>query len=398
MNKPSFRLQVSILTVIRTLINTMYRMIYPFLGVFRDGLGVSLPALSLVLTVRSLLGACGPFLATIGDSRGRKTGMVVGMSLMVAGAAVVAIWPTYPAFFIALLLMVLGKYAHDPSLLAYLGDRVPYQRRGFIIAISEMGWSLAFIVGVPLVGLLIAKSGWPAPFRWFTLLGSVALGVIIWMIPKDAVVQRNGFPLWSNFKNVLTYTPAIVGMLIGVFVSSANEVVNTVFGVWMEDAFGLKIAALGMASAVIGISEFSGELFVIGFTDRLGKAKAVSLGLVLNSISALLLPVLARNTWGALLGLFLLYITFEFTLVSVIPMMTEIMPTYRATMTAFSAASHSLGRAIGAPIATLLYSSQTWFVNLPLPAITGNVLAAILLNLLSLFSVQYLVRKLKFKG
>ncbi len=397
MYKPTFRLQVPILTIIRTLINTMYRMVYPFLGVFRDGLGVSLPALSLVLTIRSLLGACGPFLASIGDSRGRKAGMMVGLSLMILGTALVAIWPTYPAFFLAMLLTVLGKYSHDPSLLAYLGDRVPYQRRGLIVAISEMGWSLSFIVGVPLVGFLIARSGWPAPFRWFTILGVIALGVVNWMIPNDPPVIKNGISLLGNLKNVLTYAPALAGMMIGVFTSAANEVVNTVFGVWMEDAFGLKIAALGLASAVIGISELSGELCVVGFTDRMGKARAVSLGLGLNTISAVLLPFLAQNTWGALLGLFLLYITFEFTLVSVIPMMTEIMPESRATMTAFGAASHSLGRAIGAPIAALLYN-LAWFSGLSLPGITGNVLAAIIFNFLSFLALQFLVSKLDIRG
>jgi predicted MFS family arabinose efflux permease len=186
-------------------------------------------------------------------------------------------------------------------------------------------------------------------------------------------------------------------MLIGVFVSASNEVVNTVFGVWMEDAFGLKIAALGLASAVIGISELSGELCVLSFTDRLGKARAISLGLACNCLSSILLPFLARNTWGALLGLFLFYISFEFTLVSVIPMMTEIMPTSRATMTAFSAASHSLGRAIGAPIATLLYS-LAWFKGFSLPGITGNVLAAVVLNLMAFFALQFLLRKIDIKG
>lgn len=397
MNKPSFNVQVPILTITRTLVNTMYRMVYPFLGVFRDGLGVSLPALSLALTLRSLLGALGPFLASIGDSRGRKTGMLVGWSLMVLGAALVALWPTYPAFITALLLTVLGKYSHDPSLLAYLGDHTPYRRRGLIVAISEMGWSLSFIIGVPLVGLLIARSGWPAPFRWFAVLGIAAMGIVAWMIPEDQVVRRNGFPLWDNLKSVLTYTPAIAGMLIGVFISASNEVVNTIFGVWMEDAFGLKIAALGMASAVIGISELSGELCVVSFTDRLGKARAIGLGLVLNSLSAILLPLVAKNTWGALIGLFLFYITFEFTLVSVIPMMTEIMPNNRATMTAFSAASHSLGRAIGAPIATLLYN-LTLFKGLSMAGISGNILAAIVFNVFAYFALQFLMRKSDLRG
>ena len=65
----------------------------------------------------------------------------------------------------------------------------------------------------------------------------------------------------------LTFTPALLGLTMGLFTSASNEVVNLVFGVWLEDSFGLRIAALGAASAVIGLSELGGETLSVGFTD-----------------------------------------------------------------------------------------------------------------------------------
>jgi hypothetical protein len=56
--------------------------------------------------------------------------------------------------------------------------------------------------------------------------------------------------------------------------------VNVIFGVWLEDSFGLKIIALAGASAVIGISELSGEGLVALTTDRLGKPLALAIGLI----------------------------------------------------------------------------------------------------------------------
>ena len=51
-----------------------------------------------------------------------------------------------------------------------------------------------------------------------------------------------------------------------------------IFGVWLEDSFDLQIAALGAASAVIGLSELGGEGLVAAFVDRLGKPRAIGLG------------------------------------------------------------------------------------------------------------------------
>jgi predicted MFS family arabinose efflux permease len=58
------------------------------------------------------------------------------------------------------------------------------------------------------------------------------------------------------------------------------------FGVWLEDSFGLQIAALAGASAVIGLSELSGEGLVALLTDRIGKPRALVLGLSANAVTA----------------------------------------------------------------------------------------------------------------
>jgi predicted MFS family arabinose efflux permease len=371
----------------------MHRMVYPFLAVFARGLGVDLAAVSLAVTARSFLGAFGPFLAAVADSRGRKLGMLLGLGLFIAGTGLVVFWPTYPVFVLALVLSMLGKYVFDPSMQAYLGDRVPYQRRGRILAITEFGWSLSFILGVPVVGFMISRGGWMAPFPLFALLGVASFLICLWMLPRDPDPDPDRATFWANLRKVLTFAPALLGLTVNITMSSANEVVNLIFGVWMEDTFGLKIAALGIASAVIGFSELGGETLSAGFTDRLGKTTAVALGLSLNSLAALLLPIVGKTVPGAFVGLFFFYITFEFSIVSAIPLMTEILPEARATLMAANVASHSLGRALGALLAASLYTlgkTVPW-----MQGILPNVFAALLLNLLALLTLYFLRRRIR---
>ncbi|MES0360150.1 MAG: MFS transporter [Anaerolineales bacterium] len=386
--KNRLRFQVLAFTATRVVLNTMYRMVYPFLAAFGRGMGVDLATLSLALAMRSLAGVFSPFLASIGDSRGRKIGMLSGLAMFIFGVGLVVIWPTFPAFLLALVLSMLGKYVFDPSMQAYLGDRVIYQRRGRVLAVTELGWSLSFIIGVPLMGLLISRYGWTAPFPVLTLLGLIAFGVLAWMVPRDKIQPGTQSGLWWNFRKILSYPPVQAGLAMAMMFACANEMINLVFGIWLENSFGLMIAALGAASAVIGLSELGGESLAAAITDRLGKPLAVSLGLGLNCLAALALPIFGSSTTGAIVGLFFFYITFEYALVSSVPMMTEVMPSARATVMAVVIASVSLGRAIGALMATPLYLFGKSLTTIP--DILPNVLAAVVFNILAIIALRYL--------
>ncbi len=388
--------RIAAFTLIRIALNTLHRMVYPFLAVFGRGLGVDLPALSLALTLRSALGFFGPFLASAADSRGRKAGMLLGLALFTLGTSLVVLRPTFPFFVLALLLGVMGKYIFDPSMQAYLGDHVQYERRARAVAVTELGWSLSFIAGVPLAGFLIARQGWMSPFPLLALLGLLSTGLLAWLLPAEPKNAAASGGLRRNLGAVLASRTALAGMAIGVLISAANESVNLIFGVWMEDAFGLKIAALGVISAVIGLSELGGETLAASFTDFLGKPRAVGIGIVLNTLAGLALPLLGRSESGAAAGLFLFYLTFEFTLVSSIPLMTELLPAARATLMAANVAGLSLGRSAGALLAPALYAlGSQGAAPGGLSGILFCSLAAAVLNLGALGALRWLQKAMR---
>jgi predicted MFS family arabinose efflux permease len=378
----SLRFQTLLFAAIRTIINTMYRMVYPFLPTFSRSLGVDITALSQALANRSLAAGLGPLLATIADRRGRKIGMLLGIALFLGGIATVIIWPSFPGFVIMLILAGLGKACFDPSMQAYVGDRIPYQQRGRALAVTELGWSLSFIIGIPLMSLLINRWGWQSPFLALGLLVIVSMAALIWAIPADSPDAGEKINAWHNFRQVFTYPPALAGLAVGLLTVAANESINLVFGVWMESAFGLKILALGGTAAVIGLAELGGETVVGIVVDRLGKVRAVSIGLIANCVVAMFFPLVGDTFLVAVVVLFLFYLSFEFTLVSSIPMMTEILPDSRATVMAFYMAILSVGRAVSALIAPQLYA---WGIG-------ASAAAAVLFNISAILILR-MVRK-----
>lgn len=375
-------LRLIILTLIRVVLNTAHRMIYPFLAVFARGLGVDLAAVSALVANRALIGSAAPFLFPFLEPRGRRFGMLLGAGLAAAAMGLVALWPNLVTLGAALVLALFGKTFFDPSMLAYVADHVPYERRGTATAIAEFAWSLSFILGVPAMGFLIANFGWDAPFGALSLTIGLACFVLAWTVRNSHKPAPHADGVFGNVRAIFTSASALAAISIGLFASMANEVVNLLFGVWLEDSFQLQITALAGASAVIGFSELGGEGLVALLADRLGKMRATGLGLAANCLAAILLPVLGRSEAGALTGLFLFYITFEFTLVSQIPLMTEILPSARATTLSFNLIGHGIGRAGGALLAPALYA-------LGFSSVTA---AAVGINLLGIAAVWYVSR------
>jgi len=290
-------------------------MVYPFLPVFSRALGVDLLTLSRAFSLRSAAGALGPFLASIADSRSRKTGMLLGAFLYTIGAGVMIFKPTFPVFVLFLVLTLTGNLVFVPAMQAYFGDKISYHRRGLVMSLTEYGWSLSFLIGVPFMGFIIARKNWLFSFPILTAFGVIILLFLFFLIPDDSLQKDHKPKFWRNIKSILTYPPALAGIAVAALISCSNELVNLIFGVWLEDTFAVQITALAAASAVIGFSELSGEALVTLIVDKLGKKRSIALGLICNALASLSLPMISQNLVGALIGLFLFYLTFEFTLV-----------------------------------------------------------------------------------
>lgn len=348
---------LALFITVRVFNNTAIRMVYSFSETIRTGLGIDLALFSQAVALRYVAAALGPFLSSIADRRGRKSGMLAGLGLFTLGSAIMAAWPSFPGFAACLALNLLGNILFIPAMQAFIGDRIPYERRGLVLALTELSWSLSFILGVPAAGLLINHAGWLALFPVSALLGVLAWVLIAWRVPADpgGSSRTSGSPRANTLRLMLQTAPAVTGLLMGALFSSANELVNIVFNPWLKESLGVQLGGMAISAAVIGFSELAGEGLAAGLTDRMGKTRAVRAGLVLNIGAALLLPFLNRSLPSALAGLFLLYLTFEFSLVSCIPLMSEIMPQARATLMAGFITSLALGRAFGDLIGPVLY-------------------------------------------
>ena len=364
----------------RLIIYTPIRMVGPFLPAFARGLGVDLATISLAITASMSTSALAPFLAPIAERRGRRVGMLVGCALFTAGALVLMLWHSVTAFFLMLFLINLGNNVFSPAMQAYLGDRTSYSQRGRVIGLTELSWALAFILGIPLIGVLIQAFGWQSPFIAFFIAGVAITALIAWALPTEkSAPHLEENDLLSHIRLVLKSPAAVCGLLMGVCILAGNTTVSLVFGAWMEDSFHLQAAALGLVASAIGFSELGGEALVALAGDRLGKRRLLLGGLLANGVIALLLLLVGKSFIAALIWMIGFYLTFELSMVSLLPIMTEVLPSARATVMALFFSMVSLGIALSGLLAPFFYR---W-------GIATNALVSVVFDLLALFLLRW---------
>jgi MFS transporter, DHA1 family, inner membrane transport protein len=371
----SLAFDVGLLTVLRAVLQTITRMIYPFLAVLSRGMGVEVTSITTALGISMLTSLLGPFLAPLSDRYGRRAGILLGVSIFTLSAALVTIFPGFVVFALSLFLGNLAINIFLPAVFAFLSDRTSYERRGLVMGIFEISWAACFFLVVPLMGLLIQNYGWQSAYLALAILGSLAIVAVLVFIPGTRTPSPSSQVERINLRSIFSTRNAILLLIFGLFFAGGNELVSVMFGVWIEDSFALQVAALGAASAVIGLSELGGEGLSAAITDRFGKERTVALGLIINCVALLTLPLLQHSVPGALGWLFLVYFSFELAMVSSISLASEVMPLMRATLLAAYIASHAVGRMLGDLAAPSLYRHGFWM----------NALACLVLNFAALF-------------
>jgi len=365
----------------RLLLNTARRFAYPFAPVLSRGLGVPLTAITSLIAVNQATAIIGIGFGPLADRFGYRRMMLMGMGMLSLGMLAAGIFPFYYTVMVALFLAGLGKSVFDPAIQAYVSRQVSYRRRGMVIGLLETSWAGSTLIGIPCVAILLNRLDWQAPFYVLGGLGLVGMLALVSFFPKnkqdsDTVVEKK--TLWNAWPHLITNRYALGALGYAFFISVANDNLFVVYGAWLEQSFHVSIVVLGIGTGVIGLAELCGEGLTVLISDRIGLRRSIFAGVVLTIVNYALIPLYGQSLSLALVGIFLLFLTFEFMIVTSISLCTEILPAQRATMMAAFFASAGVGRVIGA-----LMGGHIWlFGGIQL---TGMVSAGI--TLLALFSL-----------
>ncbi|MFY9944389.1 MAG: MFS transporter [Desulfobacterales bacterium] len=346
--RPSLGSQVVAAVLCRLVLNTARRFPYPFAPALSRGMGVPLTAVTSLIAATQATALVGALSGPLTDRLGYRSVMLAGLAMLVVGMLTAGLWPIYGMVVAALLLAALGKTVFDPAIQAFVGERVPFERRGAVIGLLEFSWSGCTLLGIPAIGLLMAHFGWRSPFFVLGGLGLAGMALLGLILPRDGPRPQAGTDAWRFWRQLAGQPQALGTLGYAFWVSLANDNLFVVFGAWFEEDFHLSLAALGFGTVAIGAAELGGEALTALLGDRLGLKRSVLAGLCVSTACYVLLPLVGLSLWPALAGLFVLFLSFEFTIVASLSLATELVPALRATMMAGFFAAAGIGRVAGA--------------------------------------------------
>ncbi len=366
--------RLGLLIFTRLWLNAGVRLAYPFLPTVARGLGISMEQAGLFVAARSFVGLSSIAFGLLLEKKGEKIGLLLGLAFFSLSGLLIGFHPHRPTVLMGFVLMGLAHAVYNPAVQSYVSAHVPYGIRARALGLLESSWSMGWFVGMPLGGFLIARYGWHVPYMALGLI-AMALFLATTRLPGTPRSPASLFPpcrspqvlrpahnpetktLNPTFRTVKTGAEGAKPLdkrklwpALGVtfFALLANESLMIVYGAWMEARFDVGIGSLGLLSSVIGFMELAAELSVALLVDRLGKKRALAVGLIgaATGYSALLTAPTSLGLAVAVFGGIAYF--FEFTVVSSFPYVSELNPNSRGR---WLSANYSLivaGRVVGA--------------------------------------------------
>jgi predicted MFS family arabinose efflux permease len=363
------RRHVTTLTIARLTSNACFRYAPPFLASISDDFQISLSRLGLALMITEIVMGISPILGRFVDRMHRRTAMAGGLLAISGAATIAAASPSVWIFVLGMLLIAVAKFIFDIGLASWVNDHVEYEKRGRVIGFTETSWALGLLIGVTAMGLVASATSW----RWGYAVGAISVAVMAIVV----MTRLDGHDVAGSqrSKDTTKYPMPRHGYWIFAamfFLMAASQTLFVTFGSWLEDEFGFTEAGISAVVFGLGAFELLASVTSARRTDTWGKERSTIFGALLILPAGLLLTVGHNN---AIIGLILLGIYllgFEFSIVSMLPLSANLIPSSPGRGLGIVLAGGTLGRASMSLIGTAAYDK----FGINVPAFIGAICAA----------------------
>ena len=364
---PEVRRNITVITLARLIANACYRFAPPFLAIIVSDFDVSLSEAGFALFVSELTGLASPLIGRFTDRVSHRTSMIVGLVGTAVGCTIAAVSPSLVGFAVGITVLVSTKQSFDIGLGSWIADHVPYRQRGRIVGLTETSWALGLLLGVSVMGIVTALTSWRVGYG-VAIASTVVITSVIWRRispepPARASVAAGGKGRIRG--------RAWLAVLTMFFIMSSAQNLFVTFGSWLADDYGFAAAQLTIVGFSLGAVELFSSLFSANRTDRWGKERSIVLGTALIVPGGLMLALGSDTLAIGLLGLGIYLLGFEFAVVSLLPIASEIVPDNPGTGLGWVLGAGALGRAVMSLVSTQAYDLG----GIALPGILGPVLA-----------------------
>jgi MFS family permease len=331
----------------------------------------------------------------LADKTGRKTPVITGL---LTYSVVMTLYGFSQDVNQLILLRALQGIASGivwPVISTMVADMTSPQDRSKALGLYEMMWFLGMVVGPGIGGILAGAFTIAIPFFVCGTLAFASMFLVAFTVKETIKTQTpqgqsknppkpnpNSLTNNNSADNVLArltpYPRIFLGLcIVGFIISFSHSLIQPVLSVFANEELNIYVTDVGILFTVMGIVTFITTLPMGTTADRTGRRTTLALGIILQALSAVLIPI-SGSFWLLLLVMMVRGFARAAVNPSLIAMFSTIAPSSSRgkSMGVFNG-FRNVGLVVGSTMGGFLYdaaSSQSPFITCALASLVGVVI------------------------
>lgn len=269
-------------------------------------LNIAQSQISYINTGFNLGGLFAPFFGFSGDKFGKKKVMIFGVIFFIIGTFLSSNINTLLQYVSARAVTGLGFYTILSLVFAYIGDLVPFEKRGKVSGLLKAIFALSVFVA-PIYSTLVIKHFTFLHIYKFLSLAGVIILLFLFTIPEVKSSESENLDL-AVFKRILGNANSIKFMLVSLLITVPGIMFFSYFAFHL-DSIGLNQNEISGMFILIATGSMIAGLTVYFLSDKIGKIKLVLVGFLIAILGMSFLT--SSNIWIISIFVFIFLLGFD---------------------------------------------------------------------------------------
>src|SRR4030095_6199265 len=207
-----------------------------------------------------------------------------------------------------------GNYLWHPAAISTLSEKYP-DKRGFAIAIHAMGPNVGESIAPLFVGVLLLYLSW-RNVLFLNLIPGIVIAFVLWRFLFGKLGSRaeskkglSAKEYFSGMKKLAQNPSILLLVLVAGMRSMTQQGLHTFLPIYLTNDLGLSSAVAGLYLSVVQTAGMIGTPIAGSISDRSGRKRVLSAGLLSSSVVLVVLAYFRLNwlfvSGLAILGFFL---------------------------------------------------------------------------------------------
>lgn len=350
-------------------------MVTPLIAALALGLGASVPEVGFAISAYAVFASSSAlFTGPLSDRRGRRPFLLAAAALLLGSSLLTALSAHYGAFLSARAAAGVAGGTISAVAVAWVADRVPYARRGRVMAVLVGGGMGAAALGQVGAAFAAGRFGHRAVYLGLALLSGLVF-LLLAALREDAAPRGErpegitprpgggdaaapeGVGGWlRGYADFARSAPHRTTALAAFCLSGSLVGVTAYASGWLQEVRGFSLEEVGLLYGAFGLATLVVQPLAGPLSDRVGKRR---FGVAASVAAALVTLALPGFRGPALVAALVLFGCLAVSRVAAFAALRSelVRPSRRAAFLAFSNTSSQLGIAAAAAVGGALYRS-----------------------------------------